>query len=268
MAGSRSSKTKALWSGAITVAVLAVVLIVAAAISPQGSKNAPAPGSVTATQPSEQSQLLYEQALQAQASGDLTRTVELAKAAVQADPNNTQAQALVTSASSSHGNSNPPTPDSSGDGGSPSTPTTTTPSDTRFMKYYKHLSVLAPKAFSGYSLGEPVQLKRDLSMSATPIAKAALASNIVWAVSDAETRAAAKRFATKTSKSTFPKDGASVTVDSVPGYFGTDGTQFATVSFARGRYTFEVLASTVPGVTPLQLKALLIEAARAFPDTP
>ena len=45
------------------------------------------------------------------------------------------------------------------------------------------------------------------------------------------------------SKKSFDKDGTSVSIDGAPGYFGTDGTRYATCVYVRGRYAFEVLVT-------------------------
>ena len=58
-----------------------------------------------------------------------------------------------------------------------------------------------------------------------------------------------------------------MTVGGVPAYFGTDGTQLASIAFTRGRYAFEVVL-TADGASPKTLKALAIKAAEAFPDAP
>ncbi len=95
MAADRASRTKALWSGAATVVVLAVVLIALGLFGPFGSKKPSTQSPVVTSPPVTASQTLYQQALQAQSSGDMTRTAELAQAALDADPSNADAKALL-----------------------------------------------------------------------------------------------------------------------------------------------------------------------------
>jgi hypothetical protein len=55
-----------------------------------------------------------------------------------------------------------------------------------------------------------------------------------------------------------------VKVSGVTARFGTDGAHLAAVSFVRGRFGFEVVATAVSG-DPKQLKTLVIQAASALP---
>ena len=56
-----------------------------------------------------------------------------------------------------------------------------------------------------------------------------------------------------------------MSIDGAPGYFGTDGTRYATCVYVRGRYAFEVLV-TGNGKDPKELRTLAQEAAKAFQD--
>jgi len=268
LARSQASKTKALWSGAVTVAILAIVLIVFASISPLTSKKKPSTsGQPVASQPVDESTALYMQAVAAQKSGDLTRTAELARSAVQADPNNAEAAKLLETVTKQQAAASKP------DASTPSTGATGTPkpspaTDPVFLKVYKPLSVLLPTAAAGYSLGAPTELKGDVTMSGRPTSPNLPIYAVIWSAHDRKTAAKAKEFVTKTSKVAFPEDSASVTIDGVPGYFGTDGTKFATVSFARGRYAFELLVTSSPGYKPIDTKAAALAVARSFPDSP
>ena len=79
-------------------------------------------------------------------------------------------------------------------------------------------------------------------------------------------RRAAQKFLDGVSKGLYSKDPAVVTVRGVTGYFGTDGTRFATVAFRRGRYVFEVIVTS--SGPPADAKALAEKAAAAFPAAP
>lgn len=265
MAADRTSRNKALWSGAATVAVLAVVLIVFGLFGPLRSKQPATQTPAGLTSPATSSQALYTQALQAQASGDLTRTVQLAQAAVDADPNNAEAKALLVTARNAA-----PKPTSTSTPAKPSTPTSTVPAvdrDAAFRKKFENLAALMPTATVGFSFDTPLQFKRDITMSGNKVPAGKTVTQMAWAVHDLKTAAAAKSFVSKTSKKLFPKDAGSITIHGTKAYFGTDGTRFATVSFARGRYAFEVLI-TVDGVDPKTVKALATAAGTAFPESP
>jgi hypothetical protein len=125
------------------------------------------------------------------------------------------------------------------------------------------MSVFEPKAFKDYVMGVPVPTQRDVTVQATP-QFASSASLILWSVRDAKTPSAALKIIKKTSKSLFPHNSASVTVGGTAAYFGTDGTQFATVAFARGRYWFEVLV-TANKTAPKNVRDVALRAAQAFP---
>jgi hypothetical protein len=263
VAADRASRTKALWSGAATVAVLAVVLIVLGLFGPFASKK-PSTQNPAVTNPQvTPSQALYQQAVEAQASGDTVRAAALAQEALDADPGNAQARALVaaTKQPTPAPNVTPTVPDGSG---------TTTPAadpDAAFRKKYENLASLIPTIQPGITLDYPAQLERDITISGNLAPPSKSISQVSWAVHDLKTTAAAKAFVTKTSKTSFPKNPATVTIHGTNGYFGTDGTRFATVSFARGRYAFEVLVTT-NGVAPKTVKAAAIRAAEAFPESP
>ena len=257
-----------MWSGAITVAVLAIVLIVFASISPLASrKPSTTAGQPATSQPVDESTALYMQAVAAQKSGDLTRTVELARSALQANPSNADAQRLLDAAtkeSVAGSSAKPPT-------GSTIETGTTKPSaatDPLFLKIHKPLAVLLPTAIDGFDMGVPIESKGDVTKSGRPKNSKTPVYSIIVAAHDRKTYSSAKSFITKTSKVAFPKDSAAVTVDGVDGYFGTDGMKFATLSFARGRYAFEVLVTASTGYDPRETKSAALAAAKAFPDSP
>jgi hypothetical protein len=126
---------------------------------------------------------------------------------------------------------------------------------------------LVPTSFADYSLDFALQIGRDVSVSARPAKSGVAMANVTWSVHDRKTAASAKSFITKTSKSAYSHNGASVTVGGTTGYFGTDGTKFATVSFVRGRYAYEIIA-TAPGNSPADMKNDALRAAAAFPALP
>ena len=259
MVSSRASRSKALLSGAVTVALLALVLIGLGLFGPWRDRSPSQKSSQVGQTVS--GATLYQQALDAESSGDLTRTAVLAQSAVDADPSNADAKALLLRVNTAR---------SSG-----STPTTTSPAGSRpatnavdpnaaFLKKYKNLASLLPTRQAGYAFDYPAQVGRDISVSGNVLPSKKGLSQIAWSVHDLGKVAAATAFRGKVSERLFSKNSASTSIHGASAYFGTDGTRFATVSFARGRYAFEVIV-TVEGVPPKSFKTIALDAAKAFP---
>lgn len=253
-----------MWSGAVTVAALAVVLIALSMISLPGSRQPSAPvDQLAPTEIAEQSRALYQQALEAERSGDTTRALEMAGSAVKLDPANAEARELLDRVSRQSAPTSPSTPSTATTDTSP-----TAQSDALFLKAYKPLSRLMPKSAVGFDLGSYAEVDTEVTMSGSPTEGGQPVSVVLWAVHDFGTAAKATKFVSRVKTGAFTKNKATLSVDGVKAYFGTDGIRFATVAFARGRYAFEVIATTVKGAKPVQAKSIALEAARAFPDTP
>jgi hypothetical protein len=126
------------------------------------------------------------------------------------------------------------------------------------------LGAALPTAFAGYSVGVPSKQGADAVVSATPLAGAAAAQRIIWAVHDRGSASSAKSFVTKVSKTTYEVDAANVTIRGISAYYGTDGMRFATVVFTREQYVFEVLGTAASG-DPDVVRSTVLSAAGAFP---
>ncbi len=213
--------------------------------------------------PAAASQTLYQQALQAQSSGDMVRTAELAQAALDADPNNAEAKALLGAAKKAAQRLRRGIGDAerSGDSSCGSRSGRGVSQEVRESRVVDaHES---PRLHSRFAAA----VRRDITMSGNRVPASQGVTQLSWAVHDLKSEAAAKSFVAKTSKKAFPKNPGTVTVHGTKAYFGTDGTRFATVSFSRGRYAFEVLV-TVNGVAPKTAKSVASEAAKVFPASP
>ena len=123
---------------------------------------------------------------------------------------------------------------------------------------------LLPTAFSGFTFGTPTADKSSGVVVASPSSGGGI-SHVQWSVYDRTNASGAAKFITKVSKSLYGRNGSSVKLDGVKGYFGTDGQRLAAVSFARGRYVFEVVLTSSTG-SPLTLKAKALQAAATFPS--
>jgi hypothetical protein len=88
----------------------------------------------------------------------------------------------------------------------------------------------------------------------------------LFSVHDRETPADAQAFVNNVTKTAFPENAAQVQVNGVDAYFGTDGARFATISYSRGRFVFEVIITAEDGA-PGALVDVVIDAASAFPTS-
>jgi hypothetical protein len=243
-------------SSVITVVVLVAVILGVAAFGPGNSRT---PSSVVV--PTE-SQQLTQDANKAAASGDATSAATLARKAIGLDPTNQAAKNALDQATKQQAAG----AKSSVTGSSSSSSAGKTTPDTGFTTRVADINLLLPTSFPDYSMGSPVVSGGDTVESGSPSSSAATAQHLVWAVHDRESGSAARTFITKVSKASYPVNGASVTIDGAPGYYGTDGARYATVAYVRGRYVFEVLGSATGN--PEALRATVIKAAQAFPDSP
>ncbi|MEI8081414.1 MAG: hypothetical protein WCI74_06160 [Actinomycetes bacterium] len=264
-----NSRTKAILVTVITVVVLAAVFFVGWSLS--SSKKSTVPPVIQLSKQQE-SQQAYTQGMQALSSEDTKTAAALFQKAVTLEPGNSAAkQALDQLTKSSSGST------TSGSGSSttskPSTTTTPKPAGgDPFTDKVADIRKLLPKSFTSYSLGAMQAIggatAADAVVDGGPSAQGLKASNIVWQVSDRKTPAVAQEYIAKVSKAQYASDSSTVNIGGYTGYFGTDGTRFATVTVVRGRYVFSVILTAASGVTPAELKDLAILAADAFPKTP
>lgn len=274
LSGWSSRKQMLIWGG-VTVAVLAVVIMVLAAVAPWRVKPSADNDQIL-------SKLAYARALEEEGSGETTAAIDSLQKAVALDPDNTAAakklDELKVSLSKQASNGTSPTNESnSGSSGDSSTNPEKDPKrdpkkdppqdfDKGWLDPVDDLKALLPSQAAGYRLGYPDGTQSDMTRSGTPL-RSKGESGVLWAVHDAGSPTKAKRFVEKTTKYLYSKDSASVNVDGVPAYFGTDGTRFASVAWSRGRFAFEVIVTTTSS-PPKSLKTVAVTASEAFPDAP
>lgn len=256
-----SARMKALLGGAGTIAVLAAIILGLWAFTSPKSPTVP---TITVS-PQQRSQQAFKDG-QAALSKDQTSTAaELFQNAVTIDPNNTAAKdalaALKNGGSSSSGSTTTQSP------GSSST-ATKTPVAAASLAWTQKLDIgkLLPKSFADYILGSIDTVGADSVVTGSPAKKGATVTSIVWAVHDRATAAGASAFISKVSKTLYTHDAATIKVNDVSAYFGTDGKQFATVSFVRGRYVFEVVITSTQA--PVNEKTFAGQTAAAFATAP
>lgn len=130
------------------------------------------------------------------------------------------------------------------------------------------LAILMPSYIEGLVGGSPNRDKTDIVLPYDPLPTGPYAETmlrVLVQVHDRGTAAAAARFRDEVSKVVYPDSAATVTVDGATGYFGTDGVSLATVSYARGRFVFEVVITAVE--SPASLKSAAVNIAKSFPDS-
>lgn len=251
------------WS--IVVAVGAVLIILVGTVGPVllGQRGSQQP---TATAAHDRSEQLRSQAEALLASGETTAALVIAQSAVDADPANTAARALVDRIS---GAATAPAPTSTTTANPPSSSTTTTPNarprtspDAGYLQPVSDMAALIPTAYAGWSFDQPLKFEDNVSVSASPEKAAAAGQKLQWTVRDEGSPAKARDFAARTSKRLYSKHPATVTVHGVSARYGTDGGVIASITYTRGRYVFELLFSTSVG------RAAGVRAASAFRDTP
>ena len=245
---------------------IALVVLVAAIVTGSlfaASKRPPVPG-VIQLSPEQQSAADYDKALDRLSQEDTATAILLLERAVTLDRNNNDAATKLAELKKKDPEPEPPTTPPTNPGTNPPVTPPPPPGPDPFLGKID-LKKLMPAALDGFSLGSQQIIDPDATVAGEPNAANSGVVNILWAVHDRESEAAAQEFV-DSRKNLYPTDPASVSIRGVTGYFGTDGTRFATVAFRRGRYAFEVLvtSSGVPG----DQKTLAERAAAAFPAAP
>jgi hypothetical protein len=227
--------------GALAAVVLAVGVAASIVRSPGGSPQqqgqaVAAPGGSA-----------YEAGMAALASGDTTAAIELLGDAAAAG--NPQAKAKLAELGST----------------APQAPSRVA-SDT-YGVAVADVSIFLPTQVPGYAMAEVETSAASAIVSAEPGTSGpeGVVSRIVFAVYDKRSAAGAEGWLADFPKA-FGKDAAAVAVGDRTARFGTDGENLASVAFVRGRYAFEVIATTVSG-DPKQLKELVRRAASSIAAT-
>lgn len=257
----KTSRRRAIIAGLVTVLLTAAVLLLAVALSPP--KGATVEPEVLPPAQQESTALLQE-AEQALASGDTTAAAALATQVLTDDPSNTAAADLVVRAKAAQSASNDDDSPAVSDKDPDDAPAE---KDDAFLSKVPNMAALFPTSFAKYSLGDVVVTKIDAQVSATPESQGSAATQVLWVVHQTADADAASKFVRKTSKVLYDEDADTITVDDAKTHFGTDGERYATATYVRGRYVFEVLVAA-DGVDPAQNKKLALAAAEAFKDEP
>ena len=259
-----TARTKQIIGAVATIIVLVGVIFVGWSLS--APKSTVTPPTIQLS-PQQRSQGLYQEGMADIAAGETTRAINALSSAIEIDPTNSAAKTAlqqVTNPQSSSGS------DGSGAKTPPATPPKTTPATTAADPFANakvaDLATLLPKAYPGFGLGTPATAAGDAEVAGSPSGGGPI-SHAQWAVYDRGSAADAATFVNKVSKTLYNKNVAVVTVNGAPAHYGTDGVRYATVSFARGRYVFEVVL-TVPMSSLKSAQAAAVQAASSFADKP
>jgi hypothetical protein len=231
----------------VTAVVLAGVVIgvgmLSAALKPA---PAPVPPAAVPVAGAPAGDTEYRAGLAALASGDSTKAAELLTAAA--------AKGSVAAKTKLDTLSKPPTP--------PVIAPVIAPD--AYAKPVADIASLLPATVPGYttSVVETTTAGAIVSLQPASGGPQGIVSLVVLTVFDKKTPSGAAAYVASF-KSAYPHDLASVKVRDVSGRFGTDGAHLAAVVFSRGRFAFEVVATSRRG-SPRDVKTQTLQAAAAF----
>lgn len=199
---------------------------------------------------------IYEQAQQALLQGNVARAKAKLTQVVASDPAFRQAKAQLDTIIKG----GKPKPDTTKPA---SKPATTTPSAGTTATIPNALTGWTPDAISGFSaakaLVDPISVSREYLPTGSSPAEAL----VIYAEQFLSPSAASAALATQV-KSQYPKNAATITVNSHKAYFGTDGRQFAVIGFTSGNVMVALEMTAKPGSLGA-LKTPLTAAAKQLP---
>jgi len=253
----KPNRAKNIMWAAITVVALAGVIFGMSALG-EARKTDEVKLELNAQQRSER---MYSDGMAELASGNTTEAAQLFERALELDAANTRAQAELDKINDSAQE----TPPNTGGSQQPTSTPVKDP-DAGYMGAVADLARLLPATATGYELGMVQVQGQEAQVPADPVSGGPLrrVKRVVFVVHDRGDVSTAKGFVTSVSRTAYPENAADVKVNGIPAYFGTDGAQFATISFSRGRFAFEVLI-TSDGPAPGALLDDALAAAAALP---
>jgi hypothetical protein len=252
-----SSRAKTLLSGVVTVVALAAVIGGIYAFS--APRHQAIPRTIQLT-PSQRSMEAFQQGQKALASKDTTGAISLFEKAINLDPDNDSAKDALKDAKAQQSSGQ-----TTSSGSAEQNTKKKTAAADPWAAVVTPRSVL-PTTFPDYALGSVEADGPDATVSGSPTRAGAKVTSVVWSVHDSATTAKSEAFLNSVTKTLYPKDAASIKVNGVTAYFGTNGTRFASVAFNRNRYVFEVVLTSTD--SPVSARALAEQAAAKFPTQP
>ena len=136
-----------------------------------------------------------------------------------------------------------------------------------FTRPIADLTSLLPIAVAGYTVGnvETSTASAIVPLEPTNAGPLGKVTIVVLTVFDKKSDAAARTYVDQFQRA-YSKDLSTITVGTLAGRFGTDGSHLAAIVFSRGRYAFEIVATATRGA-PIDLKPIVLQAAQAFGAT-
>lgn len=244
------------WAMVSVVALALVIFGVAALSSPDENTSSP----IDPVQ--DRITSLNALASSALESGETTAAQEYLARSTALDPANPETRQLVQRLQQRVVAPEPDTP--SGDNPTPSPDVPTPPvSDADYLKTYDNLKVLLPtKAAAGFALGIPEGDSFSGSVLCLPTSAQGV-ERATLTVFDQKDTAKAQAFVDNIGRA-YALTPATVTVGVRKGKYGTDSGGLASVAFARGRFSFEVVV-VGSGASASSLKGLAVSLAASFP---
>lgn len=232
-----------LWFVGSALVLAAVITVFSAFSTPEPTAPTRSdPGLETVTEPGQEA---YDAGLSALKSGQTTSALSQFKAAAAAG--NTKAQARIDEINEA---AKPPAPK---------------PTDSALSAAVADPGTLLPATVAGYTRSrvETSALGALLALQPTKDGPAGKVTLVVMNVLDKGSSTGAKAYVDGISKA-YPNDVTTVRIGSYTGRFGTDGSRLASAVFSRGRYAFEVVATSYRGA-PIGIKDIAVAAASSFP---
>lgn len=124
------------------------------------------------------------------------------------------------------------------------------------------LPSMLPASLNGYKTGELDAGAAYASRNYRPDSQGKMQS-LLATVHSAGTQTGAEQFIIRVDQAGFPKNAKNITVNGYAAYFGTNGTTYATLAWAKGTIVYELQAHSSAG-NPAGLEQDLIALAAAF----
>jgi hypothetical protein len=150
-------------------------------------------------------------------------------------------------------------------GSTTSTSTSSAPAAGVYGSRIADLASVVPASFAGYDMRSVEKSSDELIIPLQPNSSGPkdTVSLAVVSISDKGSAAKAASFVTGMDK-IYPQNVMHAVAGSVTGVFGTDGTRLAAFRFARGRYVVEVTVTALSG-SPAELKPEVLRLAALMP---
>ena len=250
-------RRRALIGFIVTIVVLTGVFLISSALSSPDSAN-----EVDSSRPVQLAEGdAVQDARKLLESGDTTGALAVLQDRLTVDSSDSDAAALIDEIESTPPKEEPDeaTPDDP--------PPNETDAATRMLDPVEDLSILLPGDVEGFTSGIVVTGPSDVQVNFDPVVGSDTEVDIrtaLVAVHDLQDHQSALAFVENVSRAGYPADGEVLSLSGVEAYYGTDGAARSTISFAVGRFAFEVVAAA-GGADASYARVHMEQIASAFP---